>query len=135
LIWRKVGGGDSDCAFVKKKFPGEKKVWNNELSWCNTPFFYCQSSGRSLRTFSRSHCKTSQWYAELTDWLPGLILCEFWRKLWACSWLCFPYISGWEQPGVQTGWPLLGEQSSWNHIKNTNLKSSVNKALRKKKSN
>jgi hypothetical protein len=26
LIWRKVGGGDSDCAFVKKKFPGEKKV-------------------------------------------------------------------------------------------------------------
>jgi hypothetical protein len=55
--------------------------------------FLCrQSSGRSHRTFSSSHFKTSQKYGELIVWPAVTNSCKqsswYRRKLWACSWPC-----------------------------------------------
>jgi hypothetical protein len=74
---RKVGWvwDDSHVDLVKKKSLVEKELWDGALSWCDSQFFWRQSSERSVRTFSRSHPKTSQ-----ECWLFGLagrILCEY----------------------------------------------------------
>jgi hypothetical protein len=53
----RVGGGHSRVAFGQK-FPGKKEVWNGASSWCNSQFLCHQSSGWSLRTFSRSRRKS-----------------------------------------------------------------------------
>jgi hypothetical protein len=62
-----VGGERQSCC-VSQKFPDKGEVWDAALSWCNSQFFCRQSSGRSLRTCSRSRCKTSQEYVELVVW-------------------------------------------------------------------
>jgi hypothetical protein len=46
----------------KKK---KKEVWGGAL-WCNNRFFWHQSSGRSLRLFSRSHLKG---HINMRNWL------------------------------------------------------------------
>jgi hypothetical protein len=52
--------GDDSHFIFGKKFPDKKEVWDGALPWCNSQFSCHQSSGRSLRTFSRSCRKTSQ---------------------------------------------------------------------------
>jgi hypothetical protein len=57
----KVGGGTKVMLFLVKNSLMKKNVWNGTLSWCYSQFFCRQSSERSLRTFSRSLHKTSQY--------------------------------------------------------------------------
>jgi hypothetical protein len=61
-------GEDSHVLFWANIPLMKNEVWDGALSWCNSQFFRLQISGRSICTFSRSHRKTSQQYAQLTVW-------------------------------------------------------------------
>jgi hypothetical protein len=74
---RKVAwvGNDSHLVFGKKNSLVKREVWGGALSWYNSQSLCHQSSGRSLRTFSRnlrSHSSIQNWLFGL----PGRILCE-----------------------------------------------------------
>jgi hypothetical protein len=95
---RKVGWVGMTVLLVSVKNCLMKKVvWDGALSWSNSQVICRQSSGRSLRTVSLSHRKTSQQYAELAVW-PARTN-SMWitplksKKLWACSWLCSSPVS------------------------------------------
>jgi hypothetical protein len=79
--------GTTVMLFWVKNSPMRKQMWDGALSSCNNQFFCRQSSGRSLRTFPRSHSSTWNWLFDL----PGWVLCQQFpwcqRKWWACSWL------------------------------------------------
>jgi hypothetical protein len=87
----RVCGVQQSCCFLSNSLV-KKVVWDGALSWSNSQFFCHQSWGRSLCTFSRSHHKTSQYYAELTVWPTRTNF--LWtiplksKKIRACSWLC-----------------------------------------------
>jgi hypothetical protein len=55
-----VGGGTTVMLILAKNSLVKKEVWDGALSWWNSQFFCCQSSGRSLHTFSCIRYKTSQ---------------------------------------------------------------------------
>jgi hypothetical protein len=64
----RVGRGQQSCCSWSKNFLVKEEAWDCALLWCNSQFFCRQSLGQSLHTFSRSHHKMPQQYAELTVW-------------------------------------------------------------------
>jgi hypothetical protein len=109
---RKLGWvGDVSHVSFGKKFPGEREMWDATLSWCKSQFSCRQISVRTLRTFSSSRRKTSQYYAELilsparTNSLRAIRLMS--KKIMRCSWLCSLPVSSFSM-SVSSDFPLRG---------------------------
>jgi hypothetical protein len=98
--------GKAVMLFLAKNSLVKKEMWDGALSWCNSQFSRCQSSGRSLRTFLRSYRKTSQYYAKLAVW-PA-------RTSWGWSWLCSSPIWSFSvcpEPGISFEHPYTSHTS------------------------